>query len=206
LGNESNFLYTLLECYRLRRLGRLRRLRELYLGENPFSGTLPVNLSSCTSMTNIGLYNTKLSGRIPAELGEKLTSLTVISLRNNSFTGLIPASLANLSRLQVLDLSDNQLIGSIPPGLGSIQSMRFFNLFGNNLSGMLPPSLYNWSSMGAFEVGFNMLHGNIPDDIDSKFPKLYYLGLGTNHFTGTIPSSVSNISSLETIGLDHNGQ
>uniref|UniRef100_A0A8R7QK47 Receptor kinase-like protein Xa21 n=1 Tax=Triticum urartu TaxID=4572 RepID=A0A8R7QK47_TRIUA len=185
-------------------LGRLRRLQELYLGENSFSGTLPVNLSSCTSMTNMGLYNTKLGGRIPAELGEKLTSLVAISLRNNSFTGLIPASLANLSRLQVLDLSNNQLVGSIPPGLGSIQSMRFFNLFGNNLSGMLPPSLYNWSLMGAFEVGFNKLHGNIPDDIGSKFPKLYYLGLGHNQFTGTIPSSI-NISSLETIGLSHNG-
>lgn len=41
-----------------------------------------------------------------------------------------------------------------------------------------------------------MLYRSILDDIDQKFPKLEGLGLGGNHFKGTIPSSQSNISSL----------
>ncbi|KAM3317705.1 hypothetical protein ACQJBY_035421 [Aegilops geniculata] len=209
-------------------LGRLRRLRWLYLGKNSFSGTLPANLSSCISMTEMRLDNNTLGGHIPAELGEKLTYLTVLTLRNNGFTGSIPASLANLSHLQVLELTYNHFTGSIPQGLGTIQSMRYFNLFGNNLvssippglgsfqsmryfnlaennlHGMLPPSLYNWSSLAVFDVGSNMLYGSIPDDIGCKLPKLERLGLGFNHFTGTIPSSISNISSLISLDLTQN--
>uniref|UniRef100_A0A8R7QM34 Protein kinase domain-containing protein n=1 Tax=Triticum urartu TaxID=4572 RepID=A0A8R7QM34_TRIUA len=186
-------------------LGHLRRLHGLYLSKNFFSGTLPANLSSCISMTEMCVDNNKLGGGISAKLGEKLTYLTFMSLRNNIFTGTIPMSLANLSNLQLLDLSDNQQMGSIPPGLSSIQSMRYFNLGSNLLTVMLPPSLYNWSSsIQVFAVGLNMLYGSILDDIGSKFPNLKYLLLGANNFTGTIPSSISNISSLISLDLAHN--
>ncbi|KAM3276044.1 hypothetical protein ACQJBY_044426 [Aegilops geniculata] len=209
LGNLS-FLRTLnLSFNRLHgeipaSLGRLRRLQKLDLSDNSFSGKIPVNLSSCISMTKLRLRNNQLGGRIPAELGEKLTSLAVISLRNNSFTGLIPPSLGNLSHLQYLDLTTNQLVGSIPSSLGSNHNMQQFGISRNNISGMLPPSLYNWSSLEVFSVALNMLYGSIPDDIGSKFAKLEHLGLGGNHFTGTIPSSISNISSLVFLNLVQN--
>ncbi|VAH72123.1 unnamed protein product [Triticum turgidum subsp. durum] len=186
-------------------LGRLHRLRRLDLSDNCFSSTFPVNLSSCVSMTEMRLRNNKLGGRIPTELGDKLASLEVVSLRNNSFTGPIPASLANLSYLQNLDLGLNQLMGSIPPGLGTLHNMRQFTVVRNNLSGMLPDSLYNLSTLEVLNVGVNMLYGSIPDDIGSKFPMMKTLALGGNHFTGTIPSSVSNISSLVALGLVQNG-
>uniref|UniRef100_A0A453JL54 Protein kinase domain-containing protein n=1 Tax=Aegilops tauschii subsp. strangulata TaxID=200361 RepID=A0A453JL54_AEGTS len=48
-----------------------------------------------------------------------------------------------------------------------------------------------------------MLYG-ILDDFGNKFPRLEYLGLSGNHFTGTIPSSISNISSLISVGFDSN--
>ncbi|KAF7045476.1 hypothetical protein CFC21_054579 [Triticum aestivum] len=155
-------------------------------------------------MTIMLLGNNTLGGHIPAELGVKLTSLAVLSLTNNIFTGPIPASLANLSRLEALELSTNQLTGSIPSGFGSTQSTRIFVLFGNNLSGMLPPSLFNWSSMEQFDVQFNMLHGSIPADIGTKFPKMKVLGLGDNHFTGGLPSSLSNMSDLRHLSLAQN--
>ncbi|KAM3300056.1 hypothetical protein ACQJBY_041197 [Aegilops geniculata] len=184
-------------------LGRLRRLQRLYLYDNSFSGKLPANLSSCTSMTEMRLDNNKLGGDIPAELGEKLASLEAFSLSNNSFTGPIPTSLANLSHLQILDLNTNQLMGSIPSGLGSIQSMRYFSLVNNHLTGMLPP-LYNWSSLEVFDVGLNMLHGSILNDTGNKLSKLEYFGLYANHFTGTIPCSISNIYFLKSLSLDDN--
>ncbi|KAM0856187.1 hypothetical protein ACQ4PT_049283 [Festuca glaucescens] len=185
-------------------LGCLQRLQRLYLNDNAFSGMFPANLSSCANMIILGVHNNKLGGRIPGELGEKLMSLAAISLSNNSFIGPIPASLANLSYLQNLDLSYNQLVGSIPPGLGHIHSMWRFSIFSNNLSGMIPPSLYNWSSLEFFEVGVNILYGSIPDDIGDKLSKMKVLGLGENHFTGPIPSSISNLSYLTNLRLSNN--
>uniref|UniRef100_A0A3B6IZ69 Receptor kinase-like protein Xa21 n=1 Tax=Triticum aestivum TaxID=4565 RepID=A0A3B6IZ69_WHEAT len=173
----------------------------LYLDDNAFSGTFPVNLSSCVSMNEMVLDNNKIGGCIPAELGEKLTSLTEFSLSNNSFRGHIPATLANLSHLQILDLTSNQLVGSIPPGLQSIHNMRYFSLYGNLLSGMIPLSLYNWSSLEVLDVALNMLYGTIPDDIGSKFPNMKALSLSSNHFSGALPSSISNMSHLTTIFL-----
>ncbi|KAM0927532.1 hypothetical protein ACQ4PT_002941 [Festuca glaucescens] len=185
-------------------LGRLHRLQRLYLNDNAFSGMFPANLSSCANMIIMGVHNNKLGRRIPGELGEKLMSLAAISLSNNSFIGPIPASLANLSYLQNLDLSYNQLVGSIPPGLSHIHSIWRFSIFSNNLSGMIPPSLYNWSSLEFFEVGVNMLYGSIPDDISDKLSKMKVLGLGENHFTGPIPSSISNLSYLTNLRLSKN--
>uniref|UniRef100_A0A453SWV4 Protein kinase domain-containing protein n=1 Tax=Aegilops tauschii subsp. strangulata TaxID=200361 RepID=A0A453SWV4_AEGTS len=185
-------------------LGRLRRLQRLDLNDNSFSGKFPVNLSSCIRLNKMGLHNNKIGGHIPAELGEKFISLAVISLRNNSFTGPIPGSLANLSYLRYLDFSANQLVGSIPPVLGSIQTMRFFSLSQNNLSGMLPPSLYNLSSLEIFDISHNMLYGSILDDIDNKFPNINGLYLGNNYFTGTIPSSISNLTNLIQLSLGFN--
>ncbi|XBI40471.1 hypothetical protein VPH35_125058 [Triticum aestivum] len=182
-------------------LGRLRHLKRLILDDNSFSGTFPPNLSSCASITEMRLSSNKLSGLIPAELGYKLTFLSVMSLRKNKFTGPIPASLANLSYLQTLDLSFNQLTGSIPSGLGSIHSIQHFDFHENLLTGMFPPSLYNLSMLKVFDVGFNMLYGSIPNDIGSKFPKLTGLHLPSNHFTGAIPPSISNISSLVYLDL-----
>ncbi|CAM0879547.1 unnamed protein product [Alopecurus aequalis] len=66
---------------------------------------------------------------------------------------------------------------------------------------MIPPSLYNWSSLEMFGVRFNMLHGSIPGDIGNIFPKMKFLGFFENHFTGTIPFSITNLSSLMLLQL-----
>uniref|UniRef100_A0ACD5VC76 Uncharacterized protein n=1 Tax=Avena sativa TaxID=4498 RepID=A0ACD5VC76_AVESA len=79
-----------------------------------------------------------------------------------------------------------------------------FSLANNNLSGMIPPSLYNRSSLKFVDVGENMLYGSIPDDLGTKFPKMETLGLYCNHFTGTIPSSISNLSYLAGLDLSNN--
>uniref|UniRef100_M8BM19 Putative LRR receptor-like serine/threonine-protein kinase n=1 Tax=Aegilops tauschii TaxID=37682 RepID=M8BM19_AEGTA len=160
-------------------------------------------MSSIVSKEKIRRHHNKLVGRIPPELGEKLMSLTANFLKENSFTGPIPASLANMSYLQFLDLSYNRLVGSIAPGIGNIQNVQVLILSTNNLSGMLPPSFYNLSSLSLW-VGLSMMYGSIPTDIGSNFPKMKGLGLGRNHFTGTIPSSISNLSFLVDLYLREN--
>ncbi|MBC8863190.1 cell surface protein, partial [Escherichia coli] len=59
------------------------------------------------------LYSNKLSGEIPAELGE-LTNLSELRLDYNQFTGKIPDGLGKISSIA---LQNNELVGQIPLSL-----------------------------------------------------------------------------------------
>ncbi|KAJ4840735.1 hypothetical protein Tsubulata_032475 [Turnera subulata] len=79
-----------------------------------------------------------------------------------------------------------------------------FVLSDNNLSGQLPHGLYNISSIEFIDVHNNRLNGSIPSDIGLTLPRLLYLGLTNNSFTGLIPQTLSNASRLKTIVFGDN--
>ncbi|KAL7176598.1 hypothetical protein ACSBR2_030020 [Camellia fascicularis] len=74
----------------------------------------------------------------------------------------------------------------------------------SNLSGKVPSGLYNISTIIALSVRINQLEGNIPPDIGSTLPDLKFLYLFGNLFTGTLPTSLSNASELESIDFSEN--
>ncbi|KAF8662944.1 hypothetical protein HU200_055529 [Digitaria exilis] len=82
--------------------------------------------------------------------------------------------------------------------------LRVLALKENNLSGVLPHSLYNLSLLKDFEVQENMLSGTIAADIGDRFPSIEILSFANNQFSGSIPASLSNISSLTMLGLHAN--
>nr|CAB3449976.1 unnamed protein product [Digitaria exilis] len=66
--------------------------------------------------------------------------------------------------------------------------------------------MYNLSSLWSFHVEGNRLHGSIPDDVGSKFfPAMEDLSFANNRFTGGIPSSLSNLTTLTSLQLSTNG-
>ncbi|KAI3853513.1 hypothetical protein MKX03_017244 [Papaver bracteatum] len=50
----------------------------------------------------------------------------------------------------------------------------------------------------------NQFHGSIPFDIGFTLPNLWYFSIADNNFTGTIPSSFSNMSKFEMLQLQIN--
>ena len=81
----------------------------------------------------------KLSGFIPAELGQ-LTNLEELILSRNELSGSIPAELGQLTNLQALYLDDNDISGSIPAELGQLANLTLLVLSRNELSGSIPLS------------------------------------------------------------------
>ncbi|KAK1430079.1 hypothetical protein QVD17_12579 [Tagetes erecta] len=168
-------------------IGQLTELQILDLSYNKgLSGPLTSAIGDLKKLTTLILVGCGFSGPIPDTIGN-LESLVFLSLNSNGFTGQIPASVGNLTNLYWLDLSANKLIGTIPVsnlimpvGLDKLTRAKHFHLGDNQLSGGIPPKLFN-SSM-----------------------KLIHLLLENNRLTGTIPSTLGLVTSLQVVRLDRN--
>ncbi|KAK9069938.1 hypothetical protein SSX86_010336 [Deinandra increscens subsp. villosa] len=167
-------------------IGQFTELVVLDLSYNPgLTGSLSSGIGNLAKLTNLILVGCNLNGPIPETIGN-LERLRYLSLNSNGFTQSIPASIGNLKNLYWLDLSDNKLTGSLPvsdgttPGLDMLIHTKHFHLGDNQLSGDIPLRLFN-SSMS-----------------------LIHLLLDHNGFTGSIPSTLGLVKSLEAIRLDRN--
>ncbi|XP_057810336.1 leucine-rich repeat receptor protein kinase HPCA1-like isoform X2 [Salvia miltiorrhiza] len=167
-------------------IDKLSDLKILDLSYNTgITGELPSSIGNLKNLTSLIVVGCGFSGQIPPSIGS-LQKLVYLSLNLNNFIGEIPASIGNLSNLFWLDIADNKLTGSIPvskgstPGLDMLVSAKHFHFGGNQLSGQIPPQLFS-----------------------SKLP-LKHLLLENNRLTGSIPSSLGLVQTLEVIRLDKN--
>ncbi|KAI7726693.1 hypothetical protein M8C21_010969, partial [Ambrosia artemisiifolia] len=128
----------------------------------------------------------QLIGQLPGDI-EQFTELQILSLNSNNFIGSIPPSVGNLKNLYWLDLSANKLTGSIPV---------------SNLK--IPAGLDNLTHAKFFHLGDNQLSGSIPLRLFNSNMKLIHLLLENNRLTGTIPSTLGLVTSLEVVRLDRN--
>ncbi|KAI3770995.1 hypothetical protein L6452_02144 [Arctium lappa] len=117
-------------------LGNLDALTILSLHSNFLNGSLPFDILSLPSLTNIYLNKNYFSGEIPSSLSSQLVTL---DLSSNSFTGNIPTSIQNLTNLNTLNLQRNSLTGSVPHL--QLSGLKHFNVSNNRLNGSIPTSL-----------------------------------------------------------------
>ncbi|KAJ4839278.1 hypothetical protein Tsubulata_011429, partial [Turnera subulata] len=143
-----------------------------------------------------------LVGSLSPHIGN-LSFLRYVDLQNNSLHGHIPQEIGHLFRLRLLLLSENSFVGGIPTNLSRCSNLVYFDLNDNN---MLPKGLYNISSIERIVVSSNRLNGRIPSDIGLTLPKLKYLILVNNSFTGLIQriNTLSNASTLVDIDFGNN--
>ena len=110
------------------------------LFDNKLTGTIPAELGQLTNLTDLMLANNELTGPIPTELSQ-LTNLTHLNLIKNMLTGTIPAELGQLTNLTHLSLGYNKLTGTIPTELGQLTNLTHLNLRYNMLTGPIPVEL-----------------------------------------------------------------
>ncbi|KAK3420355.1 hypothetical protein EUGRSUZ_G01169 [Eucalyptus grandis] len=159
------------------------------------------------------LQSNSFGGEIPSQIGN-LFRLRNIDLSNNSFGGPIPSNLSRYSNLESLNFVDNRLVGGIYSNLGSLPRLKKLALAKNGLVGPIPPSIGNLLLLQHLTLTENAFRGEIPEelsrlesfpsDIGTTLPFLYYLGGLNNMFTGIIPSSLTNTTSLRGLYLANN--
>ncbi|CAN7091182.1 unnamed protein product [Brassica rapa subsp. narinosa] len=184
-------------------VGNLFRLEYLDMGINSLRGQVPNSLYNCSRLSSLRLDYNHLGGSVSSEIGS-LTKLVDLNLFRNNLRGKLPASLGNLTSLNQLTLSDNKLEGEIPGDLAKLTRIEDLQLVSNNFSGVFPPAIYNLSSLNYLGLAYNNFLGRLRPDFGVLLPNLITCNLGRNYLTGVIPTTITNISTLQRLGMNEN--
>ncbi|GAU40367.1 hypothetical protein TSUD_319790 [Trifolium subterraneum] len=180
-------------------------LQQFCVANNKLNGTIPQGMKKFQNLTSFSFEQNNFTGELPLELGtlKKLQRLLIYQNRlsgNNQFSGRIPTSIGQCESLTILDLEMNKLVGVIPIEIFQLSGLTDLYLHGNSLNGSLPP-VSNMEQLQMMSVSNNMLSGNIPE---IKANGLKILMMERNKFSGSIPNSLGDLASLETLDLSSN--
>nr|XP_043610443.1 leucine-rich repeat receptor protein kinase HPCA1 [Erigeron canadensis] len=186
------------------------RIISLGLSSMGLVGQLVGDIGGLTALTSLDLsFNGGLTGSISPRIGD-LKSLNILILAGCSFTGSIPHELGNLQELAFLALNTNNLTGGIPSSLGSLSKLYWLDLAENHLTGPIPvstntePGLDLLKHAKHFHFNKNKLSGWIPEQLFSEDMVLIHVLFDGNQLSGTIPSTIGYVQTLEVLRLDRN--
>jgi Leucine-rich repeat (LRR) protein len=179
----------------------LRSIQELGIGQNQFTGALPLSLTNLSRLQLLDLGSNSFTGIVPSGLGG-LQNLEVFALdanmleANNEEEWEFIGSLANCSRLHHLSFGWNRFAGKLPGLLVNLSTnLQFLQIYNNSISGVIPLDIGNLAGLDMLDFGKNLLTGVIPESI-GKLTRLRQLFLDSNYLSGHLPSSIGNLSSL----------
>ncbi|KAI3757325.1 hypothetical protein L6452_04860 [Arctium lappa] len=192
-------------------IGRLTELQILDLSYNKgLAGSLTTAIGNLKKLTNLILVDCGFSGTLPDTLGN-LENLVYLSLNSNGFSGLIPPSIGNIKKLYWLDLADNNLTGRIPvsngrttSGLDMLINAKHFHFGRNRLTGVIPARLFS-ANMTLIHLLFesNQLTGTIPTTV-GLVKSLQTVRLDRNLLTGNVPLNINNLTDVVEMFMSHN--
>jgi len=206
VGNLSNiWLNSTVVCLSSNGLkGSLPRLSSnaavVRLSNNSLSGSISpllcdhTMLNGKSNLVYLDISLNHLSGGL-TNCWEKWKSLIHVNLGGNNLTGKIPPSMGLLSNLTSLHLHENKLYGEIPPSLQNCHIL-IFNVRGNNFTGNIP----NWIPHAAkvLQLRSNHFSGSLPAQI-CQMSSLFILDIADNIISGHIPTCLCNITALNNV-------
>ncbi|KAI7737382.1 hypothetical protein M8C21_024796, partial [Ambrosia artemisiifolia] len=171
----------------------LLKLNFFSLQFNKLTGGIPPFLGNITSMESFSVR-----GNLPPTIGAMFPHLVLLEIWGNHLTGPLPSSISNCSRLADLEVARNMFSGKLTIDFSQLSDIYFISLY-NNLFGSKEvdemkfiDSLENCTRLETLDISYCNFQGVLPKSIDR------------NHFTGSIPSTISNLQQLQAIYLYQN--
>ena len=182
----------------------LPSVETVLLAKNGITGTLPVEWSRMSLLTDLRVHGNNISGILPPQWAN-MSTLEKLHLDGNALSGSLPRDWGNLSTLKDLRLTRNRLTGPLPgPAWGNMSKLEYLYLDNNDIRSPLPPA---WVAMSRLQYLF--LHNNkgLTGALPSTWggmSNLKYLRLNGTGVSGLLPASWAGMSKLEYLYLDNN--
>ena len=168
-----------------------------------YSGTIPPSMCTLPFMQNMEFHNNLFTGSLPECIGQ-MSRMKYLRLDHNFFDGAIPTSIGDMHDLIHINLDDNEFTSTIPSSLGNLPELIYLYLSANSLTGEIPAELARLrSTIQDLDFGDNILVGTIPSSL-CELTKLNTLSVRFNNIVGRIPSSLSDLTQLRILLLNGN--
>ncbi|KAF7814811.1 putative LRR receptor-like serine/threonine-protein kinase [Senna tora] len=142
------------------------------MGENQFSGEIPISLGNLSQLVELSIPKNNLEGKISPIFGN-WKYLLFLDLSENKFTGDIPFQDLSVSPLsKLLNLSHNSFNGSLPFEVGALKNFWDYGYSENYLSGEIPETIgecINQPRTFSLDQRLNILY-----DVSSALHYLHY--------------------------------
>ncbi|EOY00885.1 Disease resistance family protein / LRR family protein [Theobroma cacao] len=180
-------------------------LQALDLSYNKFSSSLPHWLFNFSTLVEVRLRHSNLTGHTPKVSPGNLRNLQVLDLSSSSIGGEIEELIEGLSRcsncsLETLDLNTNNLAGNLPDSWGFLRNLKFLALGSNKLTGKLSDSLGSLGYLAYLQLSHNAFWGPLLKSV-GNLSRLEVLDLRFNMMSGTITESIGQLPRLFQLGL-----
>ncbi|KAF8054888.1 hypothetical protein N665_1309s0007 [Sinapis alba] len=196
------------------------KLRSIDVSHNRLEGKLPSSLTRCFALEVLNVEGNKINDTFPFQLGS-LQKLQVLILRSNKFHGMLHSSNGvwfGFPELKIIDVSHNDFFGTLPSDYflnwTAISSKKDstqlhyigdFHDYGYYTSAVLMNKgvQWHWNELHVLNLSRNALTGHIPSSL-ANLTALESLDLSQNKLTGEIPPKLGDLSSLGWINVSHN--
>ncbi len=169
-------------------IGEFSELETLSIGLNPnLKKELPKEIGKLTKLKYMYLSRCAFSGVFPKEIGN-LKHLIELIAHHNHFSQNLPSEFGNLEELQLLDLEFNEISG-IPESFSNLQQLKKINFSNNRLEGNVLEILSNLINLETIYLNINQISGSIPDQL-ANLPNLLTIRLESNKLSGCIGDSL----------------
>ncbi|XP_042942796.1 receptor-like protein EIX2 [Carya illinoinensis] len=201
--------YDLMEVHSLDWLIHLSSLTHLDMGwvnlsqnfqisNNRFTGPLPESIGNLSNLKTLAVYNSSLTGVIHEAHFSNLIKLKELYLGLNSLILRFGDDWVPPFQLDFISLSSCRLGSAFPKWLQSQKNYYWLDISDAGIFDIIPAWFWDFSfRLSYLYMSNNQLHGNLSDFSSARFNEFAFIDLSTNHFDGSIPHFLSNVSSLD---------
>uniref|UniRef100_A0A0D3AEJ3 Uncharacterized protein n=1 Tax=Brassica oleracea var. oleracea TaxID=109376 RepID=A0A0D3AEJ3_BRAOL len=179
------------------------KLRVLVVGNNNLRGPIPGTISKFTNLVRLDLSRYKTQGQVDFSIFSHLKWLKLLDLSDLNTTTTIDLNdfLSYFKRLGVLDLSGNHVSATNKSTISDPSSLYQLHLSGCGITEL--PEFVRLQNMEKLDISNNKIKGQVPGWL-WKLPKLIYLNLSNNTFTGFENSTKHGLSLMALLASNNN--